>query len=788
MTPDRALHRDDREDIEGLAHRARINLPDVILPDGTASPDQVALMPPGVSLAKAFLPHREIEGPTSTWTGAAIVGTREPDFAPYMSGFGTTVVMDNPAHPHITRPQKSADILRWLYDITGVRYAPAAFWKVACWEVGWVANWLEGLYAGGAMAELIVAERQAAAAVRAAWIVQRHGSGASFGESGVMQVARATIDMACAFHRVVEDALRGATNPTHRTNTATAYAAIAQPLRSCVAALEAATQPRLLSHDRHRKIGSVIDHARRIVDAIGLFTVVGEAIGLRVIRIAEALPVRGQPAPMTPAMFAAALEEMVGRIERSAVGTTTDAPPLWPGLLTGDLSRLENPDPRGRLDLLARVRTDLVYKLVVTRRLDRVFEALPWMAAPSGAFPLTFGGPLGAMASLYEVARVRETGLELKRRLFDAPGGLRLDARRGRREFADPVKVRRALRLGTRAGFLLGSSALSHHMVKALLAGRHFDPAHPLPALVAGRLDYDFATAMQDPATMTTVTETELAKPIYTAATYHRDLPVYTGLMLSDLLAAPLVDAFPGGPRDPGINRFTALADARRRKLKIGGVPLSVADAGSANRELLRSMLKSLDTPTDGLDASWRAAGIVSPDAKDVELAHFDARHGSHIGGRAVHGGAVRRRASAIRHARGPAGRSLQRLVDQARIWPRGKGKTVSDDRPLVAVLTGRSTIPGLTPVAQTFIPPLWLRPSIDSHIHTWIADGSPMWTPLALRNVVHAGLIAREVQSVGTAMPRLFGMPIPPALQSRILVPLWTGLAGITADHAHVR
>jgi hypothetical protein len=96
--------------------------------------------------------------------------------------------------------------------------------------------------------------------------------------------------------------------------------------------------------------------------------------------------------------------------------------------------------------------------------------------------------------------------------------------------------------------------------------------------------------------------------------------------------------------------------------------------------------------------------------------------------------------------------------------------------------------MPGLTPVAQTFIPALWFRPRIDAHIHSWIAAGSPTRTPLALSNVVHAGLIAREVQAVTKAMPQLFGMPIPPGLQSRILVPLWTGLAGITGDHAHVR
>jgi hypothetical protein len=136
----------------------------------------------------------------------------------------------------------------------------------------------------------------------------------------------------------------------------------------------------------------------------------------------------------------------------------------------------------------------------------------------------------------------------------------------------------------------------------------------------------------------------------------------------------------------------------------------------------------------------------------------------------------------------GEGSRSLHRLVNQARVWPRGRGTAASDDRPLAALLAGRSNLPGLTPVAQTFMPALWFRPDIDSHIHEWIADGAPMWAPLALGNIAHAGLIAREVQAVTGRMPLLFGMPIAPALRGRILAPLWTGLAGITADHAHVR
>ncbi len=76
MTPDRALHRDSREDIEGLVHRGRIILPDVIRPDGTASPDQMAIVPPGVDLAKrrcriASCRGRRAPGRARRWSAPA---------------------------------------------------------------------------------------------------------------------------------------------------------------------------------------------------------------------------------------------------------------------------------------------------------------------------------------------------------------------------------------------------------------------------------------------------------------------------------------------------------------------------------------------------------------------------------------------------------------------------------------------------------------------------------------------------------------------------------------------
>ena len=785
MTPDRALHRDDREDIEGLAHRARIILPDVILADGTASPDQVAFVPPGVVLAKAFLPHRELSGPPRTGSGAAIVGTREPDIGPYLAGFGTAVI-DAGRHRHITRPQSRDDILAWLYDITGIRYAPAAFWRVAGWEIGWVANWLDHLLTGGAMGELIVAERQAAAAVRAAWIAHRKGRGAGCPllDTGMLLAARAVIDMLAAFARVIDESLHDPAVRAKRKNIEDAHAAILQRLRSCIRAVEDAAQPRFLACDRHHKVGRALDHARDLVDSIGLFTAVGDPVGDRVARITEALPTKGRKPPPLITTFSIGLDDLSMRLETViAAGPAPIALALWCHDATGDLSRLHDADARARLATHALMRTDLVYKLIITRRLDRVFEALPWMAAPSGAFRLTYGGPLGAVASLIEVARHREIALELKTRTFDTATGPRLDIRRGKREYGDSTKVRRALRLGTRAGFWLATSALSHHMVKAFLAGGTFDPAHPLPTLQAGRLGWAFERSMHAPATMATVTGTELAKPIYASASYHRDLAVYMGQGTADLLGGVLIDAFPGEFRDPGFNAFTNRADGRRKALGVGTNPFSGEEAGAANRELLRFMLKSLDTPTDGIDTDWRLTGTVDRDPDDVELRRFDDRHAGHNGHRNSDGGKVRVRAAEIRKSQGDPGRALRRMVDRARGWA-----SDSDDETLAAVLSRRWRLTALTPVAQTGIPAIWFCPGIDTPVHDWIAGRAPMWEPLALGNVVHAGLVAREVQAVAAAMPLLFGMPVAPALRCRILVPLWTGLAGITADHAHVR
>lgn len=783
MTPDCALHRDSREDIEGLAHRACIVLPDVILADGTASPNQVALMPWGVDIDKALLPHRERPGLPGTGPGAAIVGTREPDIGPYLPGHDSTIA--DVRHPHITRPQSRDDILTWLYDISGLRYAPAAFWRAAGWEIGWLANWLDRLLTGGTMGELIIAERQAAAAVRAAWVVHQEQRCSPLDDTGILLAGRAVVDMLTMFDNVIAEALHHSSVRAALPKIADAQAAILQRLRSFVAAVENAANGKGLGRD---KVGHALDHARDIVATMGLFTVVGEGVGERVLRITEELPTPGRRPPPIATTFTAELGQLSDRLE-AVIARTPDiaASVRWCVETTGDLNRLHHRDARHRITMLGVVRVDLVYKLVVTRRLDRVFKALPWMLAPSGAFRLTYGGPVGAVATVFEVARHREIALEQKSRTFDGPGGPRLDTRRAKREYSHPIKVRRALRLGTRAGFWLATSALSHHMVQAFLVGRPFDRAHPLPILQAGGLGWRFEQSMNDPATMATVTTTELAKPFYKSRSYHRDVATYMGLGTADLLTLLILDAFPSEFRDPGFGAFTERANAQRDDLGLGTDPFLHEKAGAPSRELIRSILKSLDTPTDGIDDDWRSSASVDTNANagNIELGRFDQRHTAHNGVRVSDGSKVRVRAAAIRKKQHDPGRQLRQLVDRARSWKSGG---YSDDRPLAAILTGRHRLSGLTPVAQTGLPVIWFRPDIDVEVHDWIADQAPMWHLIALGNVKHAGLVAREVQAVASAMPSLFGMPIPLALRRRILVSLWTGFAGITDDHAHVR
>ena len=782
MNPARSLALDQRFDIECLLHRASLDWPDVIEADGSASSQQTAIVPAGVVLAKALLPYREVGGQASTWSGAALVGTRAPNLLPYLHESGDAAPGQCPLEP------KSADeLLDWYSAMAGVGYAPPAFLRVAGWELDWTAHFLFRLFKCGADGALIVAERQAAAVLRAAWTSHWRWRPGLLTDpmvgSDALLLGRALVDMALVLHQSIAGRLRARPAPTsaQRRTMERAMDEVLQRLGSAVRALKDAR--RAASYElRHKKLGKVISEGRALADAVSLFTVAGEDVVLRVERLRDVLRKSSRPAPALGHGHAAAIIAAGAQLERTAAtAEDADVRPSWNAGMAAGLDRLNGADVAARVQALGEVPTDLIFKLLVTRRLDRVFQVMPWMLAPAGAFPDTFGGPCGAISILLEGSRVQELAAEHQARTVVFAGGPRLDTHAGQIAYATQSSTARALQLRTPAGFLLSSSVISHTMVQAFIRNEPFHATHPLPALARGSLNYCFATSIADTATAHTVITNELAKPIYSIQTHNRDLPRYLGLVPQDLCATWIVESFPTEDRDSR----TPLQRALKARARLNQpLPVAVGTLDTARRELLRSMLKAINTPLTGRTAVHQAAGIVSKAAADVELDRFDREHAGHVGiGRNADGEAIRARGLKRRAVQGPGATKLAGAVRRARTWWPG----YSHDDDIAAILSGQ-TPPGLTPAAQEVMPVLWFKPDMDSPVHDWIAAGAPLWAPLALSNIQHAGLIAREVRAVMASMPGVFGLPICATLRRRIDVLLWTGWADITADHAHVR
>jgi hypothetical protein len=794
MTPDRKFERDSRVDIESLAHRARITLPDVLGNDGTASGDQLANIAPGTDLKLAMLPHREVGTDPGTWPGAAIVGTREPVFTPYLDQQGPVAIGDDPAIS-VSRAQSRDAILSWLYDMTGFRHAPAALWKVAGWQIGWLVSFLDRLRCGGAEGALIIAERQAAAAVRAMWEAHDRADEERglTSTSGAIVVGRALVDMCAAFDRLCREATTYAELGTteHRIKTREARALLMADMQRYCALIAEANRAATPRKERVR-IGAALVVARRMIDAIAVFTVSDVEIDQRVKRLVHVLKTKAKvmKAPVSAVDVNAVLDAVDAELNLLTSGEVRTALERtgWPVATRVGLARLGFADCAARLAVLYRVRTDLVYKLIATRRLDRLYRVLPWMTALSGAFPLTFAGPIGAIAQLFETGRAREIALELKRRLYDGENGPRLDTAEGLAACSTPTAICTAVHAGSRAGFLVAEGAHSHHMVTAYLGGRSFDSLHPLTVAISGSTEWHLGISLTDIVTANTVSDIERSKPVYTITGYDDDLPRYMGLTLVDLLRVALFDIFPGHARGPAFGSHIATTSEVDQDFGRGASAMTEA-AGVANRELLRSMLRSIDVDeTDVLD-EWCNDDAVAADTATTELNRTDALLNRHTPkGKDRTGGAIRRTASRQAAGTGISGAHLRALVDRARTWTfRKDGQIRSEDAPLAAVLSGDALLPGLAPSAQLFVPALWFRPDIDRHIHSWLADGAPMWTPIALNNVRHAGLIAGQVAAMRDAAPALYAAARQDHLIAHILVPLFTGLAGITADHAHV-
>ena len=821
MTPDRAFHRDVRADALGLWHRMSITLPDTIETDGSAAISQVAIVPPGTDLVLAALPHRECGGDPAQWTGAALFGSREPELSVYVAG---RMLLAPPfAGSGMVTAQDGHAIAAWLFRLTGFGYAPAALWKLAGWRIGWVANLLDRLRAGGSEGALIVAERQAAEAIRQMWLAldQPKARKGHLSASGAVLVGRALIDLVAALDRVL-DKMTKPDAPTEQLmavrkiraslahgldrycrflEAADRAAANTAPIKSVHTGVQAISAlPRSSAQVELTKLKAALKLAQAILNAVSLFAIASDHDDVLPTVSPRDKPVKASVSMLDHKLATtkvlmnapkiAAIDVELDRLNEYLARPAINAPPTWRTRHRVGLARLNASDRSARMAALDLVRTDLIYRLIVTRRLDQVYRILPWMAALSEIFPGVLGGPLGAIAQLFEAGRVHEIALELIRRLYDADDAARLDTRKGAHALRTSASLAFQVANRTRAGFLLAESALSYHMVQAHLAGRYFDPRHPIPTAIAGHLDWSLSDSLARAQTAAIVQDVELSKPIYAIRQYERDLPRYMGLALVPMLGKAITDIFLGRLRGPGFHEHITTIAEMDEMLKRTVAAGMASGPGVATRELMRSVLKSLDVGDSDEVDEWRSDDEVAANASARELNRADKRINRHTPAhKEKHGGAIRRAASKADQAAGSPGMDMWNLIDRARTWTASRnGVAVSEDEPLELVLEGQVTPPGLAPLGPQFMYPLWFCPSIDRDQLAWLANGAPLHSPAAFGDVGHAGSIADVVTAIRASAPRLYASSaVDPAIV-RVMVTWFTAMSNITADHVHVR
>lgn len=699
MTPRNKINRDVRMDARGLWHRTGMVPPPTINPDGTASEDQIAKVAEGTNLAAAWLPHRELGAVPTSSKGAAIVGTREPDLSPYLPAGHASILACQPKC-FIMQPKSQHDILIWLLQETGFAHAPWAVWKLAGWQVEWIVNFLWRLLLGGAEGTFSVAERQAACALRQFWQVfidNLHQPNGGAEIAGGVRLGRALIDVVTALSEFIDQEIAaGRLNRGERDAAKSLRRKLAGMVARYVRFFEQAKTDKFST----AKMRGAFKAAKEVLDIIAMFTVSDRTFGMRVKRAKTTADKRVADVIDDSSAIDDIFDGLEKRLDRLVVnGYRTQ----WPDKYCIGLERLDNASRTTRIGALNAVSTRHIYDLIVTRRLDRLYAVLPWMASLSGAFPGVWGGPLGAVAQLFETARAYEIVLELCSRLYDPGDPNRLDVNKGKRSYATSQSLAAEVVNETRAGFRITEHAISHHIVDAWVTGASLHRHHPLPAAARGSLRWSMKRAIADQQTADVTTEVELAKPLYQTRRYDKDLPAFAGLTLIRFVGHAIVSIFKADLRGPAFGEHVSDVDLSDRKtLKRSPTTGRTASCAAATCELVRSVLKSVNVemPVD-IDL-WQTEGLGTNSDDASELRRFDERHEAHIPKNSEKtGGAIRR--NAANHVDGIGNPTLRiwHLIDQARTWTEpSDGTRRSADLPLERIMDGESHLVGLTPIA----------------------------------------------------------------------------------------
>ncbi|MES2095265.1 MAG: hypothetical protein V4459_00755 [Pseudomonadota bacterium] len=805
MTTAARVNADTRMVAAGLATNEAVIRPGTITATGRAAPSQFAIMPSGYPASFALLAHVDYHDVPDFRPGGGFVGGRISSIVPYLD----PAAIAAPADVRVVLkqlPSSRDEIGRRLREEAGLWWAPGALFSLVGWEDDWVAIWLDRLRKNGPDAMLIIAHAQAQLALRKMWFRIAHGAGAPPAglsnwwpslstQCGAVAVARALLDAAAMLFRLI-DSMR---------DRGQSLANISAPMRKIKLLVE--TFVYYVEDADHRsdararsKLMRAIKAARSLLDGVAVFSVAPEALHLRWSRLDSAL-FGTSLVTATPFLQKdlAAFEARLNRLSAASLGNRLQAT-VWRNHIRRSLLRLASPDPAVRIARLDRVRADLLYKLAMTGRLDRLYRLFPWLAAPHGAFVNCAGGALGALASLIECARRMQIAREQKRELGDVlddetfarqrAAVERLTIPAARALWRSEVRMAAASGHGYVAGMALEHGAFSHATVTAMIGGAYFSPDFPLTAARFGKLGWSLPVALQDPRTVASVRAIEQGRPIMQKDDHDDDLPRCNGMTLKRQLAETIVSVFPtgsAGKKGPARRARAVHAAAKAGRPGEG----AVLSAMSATNQLLRSMLVSLETPVDDHYRDAIADNVVptpllTGEAARVEGQQTQATRNSVDCDVSDAGQGMRNKAVNERSMRDERYALLRQLAYDAAHWREpnsaaAASESLSEDL-LEDILRGRADLAQLTPVGALPLPILWFAPLIDRERVHWIANGAPVAHPPAGPAAQRDG-IALAVARAHAWAPLLYSNALLTGHSVDVACALFTGRSPVTAD-----
>ncbi len=805
MTTPPAINTDNRVIVAALAANEAVRRPGLITATGRAAPSRFVVLPAGADPSFALMPHIDFVDAPDRRPGCGFAGGRLSSFAPFLAP-GQIPAPTRLAVELRRLPDSRDAILRELRASAGLWYAPGALFARAAWSDVLVANLLDRLRCNGLEARLLVAHGQGILAARKMWLTVEWNVGLQAGEpltiaSGAAAVGRALIDAIA-----IIDQLAITENHDTRPGGAVERGVVAlltglhHFVRHLTAA-ERAPEPVIAQ----RKLARAVQWARDLLDAIGVFAVTDDSPRKRWGRLASMVGgkrVRDHagPAGLTLDQLSRDLE----RLHCAKLGTRLERSG-WRIHVRRALLRLALPDRLQRLDLLDRVRCDLIYTAAMSRRLDRLYALFPWLAAPHGAFPDCAGGGLGAVASLIECARGFEIGRDMQRRLAD-PGqrrGMvpRLTVQSARAIYALPRNTVIAAGRSYAAGAALVQQVTSHVMAEAALRGEALGPGLAITEVGRGNLAYNDAAAFKVASTREAVVAIHQAQPAFEVTSRDNDLVRHMGLTLVRHCAAMVHAIFPTTFQRTNfiIHRLTihngiVPSPGDRKDDNLRG-PWDDLSKFRAHQELTRSMLRTIDAaPGDDADLRDAIKGLITELAGSVEaqraatLRETPSRnHGSYEEQDEGQGLAVR--ASKESTTSGARGATLRDLAADAGRWrdvdQRNPQPAPPDDL-FEDILRGRADLAQLEPVSDLFLPILWFAPLIDRDRLGWIARGMPGQT-VPEEPATHAEKLKTWLDAMRAYAPAAYAGAIVSGRDDHIACHLFTGVSPVTADLAHV-